>query len=152
MGKYKSLIVLFLILLFYTSKLYAITIFVDDDYGNLPPGNGTKNDPFHQIQSAINAADYGDIILVKDGTYNESIQLRDFGLETGPIATIISENGWESTKIQGFVDGPIDGPFKLIGFDITESVKINHPKLYIFHCRVGSLEFAECNPCLPDRL
>ena len=46
-----------------------------------------------EIQSAINSANSGDTILVKDGVYNENINVNK------PHLTIISENGAEETVV-----------------------------------------------------
>lgn len=56
---------------------------------------------FASIQEAINDADYGDIILVHDGTYHENIVLQGQGL------IICSENGPMTTIISGNASGPV---------------------------------------------
>jgi len=85
----------------------SVTLYVDDDAGGDPgPGDPTVSDPledgstehpFDSIQKAINAAFYGDTIIVRDGiydgvgnrnmnTFGKSIAIRS---ENGPIGCII---------------------------------------------------------------
>ena len=51
----------------------AETLWVDDDYHYPNDSDGSLSKPFVTIQSAINAADNGDIIKILSGTYNEDI-------------------------------------------------------------------------------
>ncbi len=78
-------------------------IYVDNDFGNQAPGTGKKNDPFHEIQDAINAqdaingAESKGIIMVADGVYNvPSVDGIDFG---GEEIALVSKNGPERTII-----------------------------------------------------
>jgi parallel beta-helix repeat protein len=68
-------------LYFATNKeLTSKTIYVPDDYST--------------IQTAVDVADSGDIIVVKDGIYTENINVNK------PYLTIKSENGADSTIVQ----------------------------------------------------
>ena len=51
-------------------------------------------DDYPSIQDAVNAAHYGDMIIVRDGTYMENVVI-DKSLK------IRSENGPQSTIVQG---------------------------------------------------
>jgi len=53
------------------------------------------------IQEAVNEANYGDVILVHDGMYNENISFQGKGI------LIYSENGPDSTIINGNAAGPV---------------------------------------------
>jgi len=55
---------------------------------------------YTSIQEAIDNADYGDIIFVHDGTYNENINFKNKGI------IMYSENGPNTTFISGNVSGP----------------------------------------------
>lgn len=50
-------------------------------------GSGTSTSPYGSIQSAVNAAVAGDVILLRAGTYNPSsnIQITKSGTRTQPI-------------------------------------------------------------------
>ncbi|CAD6492330.1 MAG: hypothetical protein CHKLHMKO_00254 [Candidatus Argoarchaeum ethanivorans] len=50
-------------------------------------------DNYATIQSAVNAANDGDTIIVRDGTYNENV-------DVSKRLTIRSENGYGSTTVQ----------------------------------------------------
>ena len=65
--KVYNLIIPFLLLMI--SLAHAEIFYVDDD--NPCPGTGTMNDPFCEIQLAVDTASDGDIIKVASGTYSE---------------------------------------------------------------------------------
>jgi len=77
---------------------------------------GTQLQPFRTIQKAVDTARAGDTIIIKSGTYNESIVLKYSGTKTSPITimaenrhgvtisstgTIIWANNWEDTAYSG---------------------------------------------------
>jgi parallel beta-helix repeat protein/predicted outer membrane repeat protein len=68
---------------------------------------------YTSIQSAIDDADYGEVILVHDGTYVENIDFNKKGI------TVCSENGAATTIIDGGANGSTMGFFYK---DTTESV------------------------------
>src|SRR5256885_508954 len=72
--------------------MMATTIFVDDSA--LPGGDGSSANPFTTITAAINGASAGDTIIVRDGTYNESVAINR-------SVTLISEHGSAATIING---------------------------------------------------
>jgi parallel beta-helix repeat protein len=84
-----------------TTALAATTWYVDDDGGA----------DFTTIQAAIDAAAEGDTIIVKDGTYNENLEVYTSNL------VIQSENGRATTIIQA-ADPELDGIF-ILADDIT---------------------------------
>ncbi len=49
------------------------TIWVDDSYQYPHQSDGSSSKPFTTIQNAVNAAENGDIIMVREGTYKEEI-------------------------------------------------------------------------------
>lgn len=55
-------------------------------------GDGTDNDPFSSIQAAVDVADAGDEIIVREGTYREAIDLKSSGTKEAPI-TLRAETG-----------------------------------------------------------
>jgi len=90
------------------------TYYVDDNYGNPPPGTGAQTDPFHTIQMGINTASAGDIVQVATGTYYENITMKSgveilgagAGMTTingGGSGTVVNDNGADSSaKLEGF--------------------------------------------------
>ncbi len=86
----------------------AQTIFVDDDAPtdpgpfnpNLsnPMENGSDEFPFDQINEAIDAAENGDTIVVRPGTYFDTEQLNT----DGKAITITSSGGRDVTFLDGF--------------------------------------------------
>jgi predicted outer membrane repeat protein len=98
---------------------------IDDDCdGPIDEGcsNNTLNVPgdYGTIQSAINAAQHGDTVLIADGTYPENILFND----SSKAITVISQNGAGSTVIQGDGTGSVvtfaeSNNSTLSGFTIT---------------------------------
>ncbi len=70
-------VLLVVILCLTPTVVFGRTIYVDNTYGNPPPGSGTVFDPFHSIQTAIVNAAEGDTIQVASGIYQERIILKD---------------------------------------------------------------------------
>lgn len=97
------------------------TWYVDDSAPG--PGNGTAASPFLQIQTAINAAQGGDTVLVFPGTYAELINYMGKALTVksvaGPSLTVI--DGGQGGSVVTFATG--EGPnATLQGFTITNGL------------------------------
>ncbi|MBC8197062.1 MAG: collagenase [Candidatus Marinimicrobia bacterium] len=81
--------------------------------------NGSFNNPFTNIQSAVNISADGDTIMVNNGTYYESIYVTKnltFLTEEGADNTIINGNGSNGIEIEDGNPGSIDG-FTFINCD-----------------------------------
>jgi len=63
--------------------------------GNNSTADGSYNNPFSLIQSAVNVSSSGDTILVADGHYYETVSI------AGKDIVLISQNGPENTIIDG---------------------------------------------------
>ena len=77
---------------------------------NAATGNGSSSNPYASIQSAIDAAQAGDTILVGKGTYYENLKIKDKSLN------IVSASGPDQTTIQAassasvvYYEGAING-------------------------------------------
>jgi len=97
-----------------TVALAQANIFVDDNGPNDPGAfnpnvsdpneDGSSTNPFDRISEAIDAAVSGDTIVVRAGTYFDTVPLNT----GGKAITITSESGAEVTFIEGFaVSGSI---------------------------------------------
>ena len=77
--------------------LQSSEVWVDDDYGNPYPGNGTLTNPFHKIQNGIDAVASSGTVHVANGTYtgtgNKNLDFK------GKAITVQSENGPEDCII-----------------------------------------------------
>jgi len=64
-------------------------------------GSGTKSDPYHTIQAAVNAAKPGTIIYVEPGTYTENVKIpHNRGGTTSAPIWLEAANGLGSVTIQ----------------------------------------------------
>lgn len=85
------LITVISVLLLFCSVAYSKVIYVDVNASF--PGQGTKKDPYPFIQTGINAATSGDIVLVMPGTYFENIDFLNKNIivksSQGPSVTTI---------------------------------------------------------------
>jgi len=116
MNTFYSLIIFFIYL---TSSIYAQTIFVTDD---------------NQLRSAVNSAQPGDTIIVRDGSFDTdgSITIRNHGSEGKPIV-IMSEtlSGVEFIN-ESYFDFRKCSYFVLSGF-VFSSVNVTAVKLQASH-------------------
>ncbi|MEQ8764673.1 MAG: right-handed parallel beta-helix repeat-containing protein [Planctomycetota bacterium] len=95
------------------------SLYVDASHSRCP-GSGTIDDPFCQIQPAIDAAIDGDEVLVLPGTYTENLDFLGKAIRVhslaGPRATIIDGGGVRS--VVRFASG--EGPGSVLeGFTLT---------------------------------
>ena len=74
------------------TKTLGTTIYVDDNAS--PGGDGSKGNPFNTIKDGLNAAAYGDTVLVFPGTYIENVIMKTgvVLLGSGAKSTIIRAN------------------------------------------------------------
>ncbi|MCK9331239.1 MAG: right-handed parallel beta-helix repeat-containing protein [Candidatus Cloacimonetes bacterium] len=78
--------------------------------------DGSSGANYTTIQDAVDAAFKGDIIIVMDGVYNETVRVTKG-------VTIVSENGAQNTALHAYVPPPEPGTVtvgeKKIGFEIS---------------------------------
>jgi hypothetical protein len=150
-----ALIVVLTLLLFAPSLQAQTTRHVDDDApGDPGPGDtsisdpledGTADHPFDAIQEGINAAVYGDTVLVADGLYTgegnrdmsflgKAITVASAG---GPAACIIDGEGSWSNEHNAFLLNSGEGPDSVLrGFTIRNFM--NHEGTPGIYCRDSS--------------
>ncbi|MCK4615069.1 MAG: right-handed parallel beta-helix repeat-containing protein, partial [Thermoplasmata archaeon] len=77
------------------SAALAATIYVDDDNWADPMQDGSEEHPYDTINEALDDAENGDTIMVKDGTYDEDIEIdvSVFIIGYGDDDTIITGGG-----------------------------------------------------------
>ncbi len=90
------------------SKASGNTLYVDDD-NDSGPWDGTQQNPFMDINSAISEADEGDTIYIYSGTYNEKIEITKDLTLTG------------QSRDNTFIDGGSNGHvIEVVGSDHIE--------------------------------
>jgi len=125
-------------LMLFISMVQGATYYVDDDYGNPYPGSGIPTDPSHEIQWGIDAATYGDIVQVAEGTYHEIITMKS-GVE-------ILGSGSSNCIIDGNENGPVvtassvDSAAKLDGFRIQ----------FGYATLGGGMKVVSCSPTISN--
>ena len=147
---------LLILILFSTSRLFAIDRFVDP---NLSAGNGTTL--FTTIASAVTASVNGDRILIVAGTYNEpTLTLsKSLTLLSQTAGSIINYNG--NIVIAGFPGMKLEilgfnlGVYSLSSNAITSGIASNRAKVSIVACRMTDLsvnqDYYELN-CAQSRI
>lgn len=99
-------------------RLLLTTLFVDDDWGSVNPGDDPDaggpatefgTDAFASIQAAVNAASDGDTIIVNAGTYVENVSI------AGKSLTLISASGRDVTTIEGVTNAGVHGTIFITG-------------------------------------
>jgi parallel beta-helix repeat protein len=101
------------------------------------PGTIYVPDDYTTIQAAVDAANPGDTIIVKDGTYTENVNVNKDHL------TVQSENGAETTIVQAA--NPNDHVFSITadsvnidGFTIRDATEVSAISLYhVKHCNIS---------------
>jgi hypothetical protein len=105
---------------FITSADAATTWYVDDN--SCPTGTGSKADPFCTINDAVAAANPGDTIRVRPGTYEEMVligkSLRVLGAQAGKSA-LKNRRTQRNESIVGDGTNGSDGPFRLAADNVT---------------------------------
>lgn len=107
----EKMISLFLILF---ASCFATDYYIDGTNGNDSTGDGTIGTPWATIQKGVTAAQAGETVYIRTGTYRETINLVRSGSLGSPI-TIKAYNG-ESVCLSG--GKVLDG----VGSDITQDV------------------------------
>ncbi|WP_309399607.1 right-handed parallel beta-helix repeat-containing protein [Cerasicoccus maritimus] len=99
-------------------------LWVDDDAAS--GGDGSEATPYDTIQAAVNAAVAGDVIVVKDGTYTEQVDITQY--YSSPI-TIIAEPGASpivtgQDPLSGWTGPDANGVYTLDVADIVEHLYV----------------------------
>ncbi len=137
------------------------TVYVDSSAA--PGGDGTETNPFQKIQEGIDAAWYGDNVIVAPGNYAESLvmkqavhlqgDIRDFPL---PIyLPLINADGSDGIICMGLTSGRIEG---LEFTNCSDGISTIGASIDANHCIIkggsfsGAVSFYTSVPCLTNLL
>jgi parallel beta-helix repeat protein len=110
------------------NSVSAKDIWVDDDYNFPDSANGDIFSPYVYIQDAIDAADDGDVIKVKRGTYNEPLYIdKSVSFQTDGIDVTFL---LATTTREYAIDIAADSVY-FTGFTINDTVTTSHRKALI---------------------
>lgn len=103
LGKFFIKIVLISLLLITTSNAFTATIYVAKT-GSNSSGNGSISNPYQTISYALDSSSGGDTIIIKGGTYDEAVRIRNANItlqaysnETVIISTPINNEEIDTT-------------------------------------------------------
>lgn len=118
-----------------------------------PNGNdgnsGIESAPFRTISKAVSIASAGDTVLVRDGTYYETVTMQRSGTSSAPI--VIKNYPGERPKLDGastrsiLVNSNGQGYIHFEGFELTNYLMADHAGGFKIIGGSGKWEIVNCN-------
>ncbi len=121
---------------------------VTGDYYVSPDGNddnsGTQEQPWASIQKAVNTAEAGKTIVVKEGYYNEYVKIKKSGLNKDKPTVIFSEALY-GARCRGFYVNV--NYIDIDGFGVEAMGETNWTGIIVDKCNYVSIQNCSINEC-----
>jgi parallel beta-helix repeat protein len=127
------------------------TLYVDDNVSDTAPGTDTASDTYSSIQEAVDRAAAGSMIIVRNGRYNETVNVDKtltIRSEYGPESTVVQSDNPEDCVFYVTADSVNISGFTIVGAGDYSNGLLSNFGIILYNVRESNI----CNNILTDNL